>query len=190
MKTDAGAVPLRSVAALVGRYVAVIGAVAASLLVLDALPWLLSGLVRGVRAERSVEAAETALGAKLLLPVYFPDAYRWPPASIRTVSRPARAASLAFAPHRAGAEPVLFVQSLDGDASLPESLLPAGKEFHRVSFDLDGTPAVMTDLLLPPDGTFHDVTFVVAGRRVVFRFQGDPAEVLKMARSLTGGDRR
>lgn len=190
MKGDAAAVSLRSVPALVGRFVAVVGAVAASLLVLDAVPWLLSGLVRGVHAERSVEAAETALGAKLVLPVYFPDAYRWPPASIRTVSRPSRAASLVFASHHAGVEPVLFVQSLDGDVSLPDSLLPAGKEFHRISFDLDGIPAVMTDLLLPPDGTFHDVAFVAVGRRVVFRFQGDPAEVLKMARSLTGADRR
>jgi hypothetical protein len=168
----------------------VVGAVAASLLVLDAVPWLLSGLVRGVAAHRSVEAAETALGEKLLLPAYFPDAFRWPPGEIRTVSRPTRAAALVLAPLRAGGEPVLFVQSLDGDGALPESLLPAGKEFHRVAFDLDGTEAVMTDLLLPPDGTFHDVAFLAAGRRVVFRFRGDPGEILKMARSLPGGERR
>lgn len=190
MSKDAAAVPLRAVAALVGRFVAVVGAVAASLLVLDAVPWLLSGLVRGVTAHRSVDAAETALGAKLLLPAYFPDTYRWPPEEIRTVSRPTRAASIALVPLRAGGEPVLFVQSLDGDVPLPDSLLPAGKEFHRVTFDLDGTPAVMTDSLLPPDGTFHDVAFLAAGRRVVFRFRGDPAEILKMARSLPGGERR
>ena len=190
MRDEAAAVPLRPVAALVGRFVAVVGAVAASLLVLDAMPWLLSGLVRGVTAHRSVEAAETALGAKLLLPAYFPDTYRWPPAAIHTVSSPARAASLAIAPLRAGTEALLFVQSLDSDVPLPDSLLPAGKEFHRVAFDLEGTPAVMTDVLFPPDGTFHDVAFLAAGRRVVFRFRGDPAEILKMARSLPGGERR
>jgi hypothetical protein len=53
-----------------------------------------------------------------------------------------------------------------------------------VAFDLGGSPAVMTDVLLPPDGTFHDVSFVADGRRVVFRFQGDPEEILKMAASL------
>jgi hypothetical protein len=190
VRDDALAVPLRPVAALVGRFVAVVGAVAASLLVLDAVPWLLSGLVRGVTEHRSVEAAETALGAEFLLPVYFPDKYLWPPVAIRTVSKPARAASLAFAPLRAGVETVLFVQSLDGDVPLPDSLFPAGKEFHHVDFDLDGAPARMTDVLLPPDGTFHDIALLAAGRRVVFRFQGDPAEILKMAKSLPGGKRR
>ncbi|MFI5182498.1 MAG: hypothetical protein ACHQPI_14015 [Thermoanaerobaculia bacterium] len=190
MKDDAAALPLRPVVALVGRFVVVVGALAAALLVLDAVPWVLSGLVRGVTAQPSMEAAEAALGGKLLQPAYFPDAYVWPPTAIHTMSRPARAAALVLAPARAGASTVLFVQSIDGDTPLPEALLPAGKEFHRSSFDLDGSPAVMTEVLLPPDGTFHDVSFTVAGRRVVFRFQGDPAEILKMARSLPRGETR
>ncbi len=190
MSDDAAAPPFRPVAALVGKFVAVTGAVVAALLVLDAVPWLLSGLVRGVTAQPTVEAAETALGAKLLLPARIPEAYQWPPTTIRTVAHPARAAALVFAPARRGESPLLFVQSIDGDAPLPETLLPAGKEFHRTPFDLDGTPAVMTEVVLLPDGTFHDVSFSAAGRRVVFRFRGDPAEVLKMARSLPRGEAR
>jgi hypothetical protein len=190
MRDDAKALALRPVAAVGGRFVAVAGAVAAALLVLDAVPWLLSGLVRGVTAQPSVEAAETALGTKLLLPALSPASYRWPPEAIRTVSRPFRAASLLLAPTAAGISPLLFVQSLDGDAPPPDVLLPAGKEFHRAPFDLDGTPAVMTEVLLPPDGTFHDVSLSAGGRKVVFRFQGDPAEVLKLARSLPRGEAR
>lgn len=190
MKGDAPALPHRPVAAVVWKYVAVVAALAAALLVLDAVPWLLSGLVRGVTAQPSVEAAEAALGAKLLLPAWIPKAYAWPPETIRTVSLPVRAASLALAPVRAGASPILLVQSLDGDALPPEALLPAGKEFHRAPFDLDGTPAVMAEVLLLPDGTFHDISFTASGRRVVFRFQGDPEEVLKMAKSLPRGETR
>jgi hypothetical protein len=190
VRDDALAVPLRPVAALVGRFIAVLGAVAASLLVLDAVPGVLSGLGRDVTAYRSVEAAEAALGAKLLLPAYFPDAYHWPPEAIRTVSKPVRAAALLIAPRRAGTEKILFVQSLDGDVALPESLLTAGKEVHRVAFDLGGTPAVMADVILPPDGAFHDVAFLAEGRSIVFRFQGDPEEILKMAGSLPRGEPR
>ncbi len=189
MNDETAARPLRLVAGLVGRFVAVVGAVAAALLLLDAVPWLLAGVVRGVTAHPAVEAAEAALGAKLLLPARIPESYRLQPGSLRTVSRPVRAASLVFAPVRAGRSPVLFVQSL-GEAPVPEALLPAGKEFHRIGFDLGGTPAVLAEVLLPPDGTFQDVTFASAGRRIVFRFQGEPEEVLEMARSLPRAEPR
>jgi len=178
------ALPSRGLGALVGRYAAVVAAAASALLVLDAVPWLLHGLVRGVVAHRTVEDAEQTLGSKLLVPAYFPQAFRWPPVEIRTVSRPSRAAALTLAPAGPGGRSVLIVQSLDGDVPVGDRLLPPGKELHRVAFDLGGSPAVMTDVLLPPDGTFHDVAFVADGRRVVFRFQGDPEEILKMAASL------
>jgi hypothetical protein len=179
--------PPRDLARLFSRYVAVVAASAAALLLLDAVPWLLTGAGRGVVTHRSVEEAERALGAKLLLPACDPQSYRWPPAGIHTSLRPSRAAALTLAPEGGTAGSLLFVQTLDGGAAVPEGLLPKGKEIHRVDFDLDGTPVRMTDLLLPPDGTFHDVSLVVKGRHVVFRFQGDPVGVLKMAASLGRG---
>lgn len=176
--------PPGDLAGLLGRYIAVVTAVAAALLVLDAAPWLLTGAGRGVVIHRSVEEAERALDATLLIPAYFPRAYSWPPASVKTSTWPVRAAALLFRPAAAAVRPVLYVQTVNGDGPLSEQLLPAGREIHRVDFDLEGTPARMSDVLLPPDGTFHDVTFAAKGRHVVFRFQGDPAEVLKMAASL------
>lgn len=175
---------------LVGRYVAVVAAAASALLVLDAVPWLLEGVVRGVVAHRSVEDAERALGATLLVPAYFPQTYRWPPAEVRTVGRPARSAAFTMAPAKPGGTALLIVQSLDGGARTPEQLLSSGKELHRVSFDLAGREAVMTDVFLPPDGAFHDVSFVADSRRVVIRFRGDPEEVLKIAASLRRGGPR
>ena len=175
---------------LVGRYVAVVAAAASSLLVLDAVPWLVQGVVRGVVAHRSIEDAERALGATLLVPAFFPQTYRWPPAEIRTVGRPDRAAAFTILPASPGRTPLLVVQSLDGEARTPERLLPSGKELHRVSFDLAGKEAVMTDVFLPPDGAFHDVSFVADGRRVVIRFRGDPEEILKIAASLRRGGPR
>jgi len=187
---EATALPSRGLGGLVGRYVAVVAAAASALLVLDGVPWLLNGVSRGVVAHGSVEDAERALGTTLLVPAYFPQAFRWPPAEVRTISRPARAAALAFAPAVPGRTSLLIVQSLDGEAPVADRLLPSGKELHRVVFDLGGSPAVMTDVLLPPDGTFHDISFVADGRRVVFRFQGDPEEILKMAASLRRSGRQ
>ena len=187
---DATALPFRGLGGLVGRCVAVVAAAASALLVLDGVPWLLHGVARGVVAHGSVEDAEQTLGATILLPAYFPQAFRWPPAGIRTVRSPARAAALAFAPADSGRTPLLIVQSIDGEVPVADRLLPPGKELHRVSFDLGGIPAVMTDVFLPPDGTFHDISFVADGRRVVFRFQGDPEEILKMAASLGRSGRR
>lgn len=177
---------LRDVARLLGAYVGAVAGISAALLVLDSVPALLLGGARGVRVLASVEAAESALGARLLVPVYFPESYRWPPRRVRTAAAPVRVAALTLAA-RAGRRPdLLIVQSLDGDFPIPAKLLPPGPETHRVAVDLDGTPATLTDVLLPPDGTFYDLSFVAAGRRVVFRFQGPPEEVLKMAASVTG----
>jgi len=176
--------PPWDLAKLLGRYVAVVAAVVAALLVLDAVPWLLTGAGRGVVKHRSIEAAERALGATLLVPAFFPQSYRWPPAAIFTSLRPAPAAALVLAPEGGTAGPLLFVQTLEGSAAVPEGLLPKGKEIHSVDFDLDGTPARMSDVVLPPDGTYHDVSFAAKGRHVVFRFQGDPVLILKMAASL------
>ncbi len=180
----AATLPPRGLAGFLGRYIAVVTAAAAALLVLDAVPWLLTGAGRGVVTHRSVEEAERALDATLLFPAYFPRVYFWPPASVKTSTWPVRAAALLFRPATGAVGPLLFVQTVDGDGPLSEQLLPAGREIHRVDFDLEGTPARMSDVILPPDGTFHDITLAAKGRRVVFRFQGDPAEVLKMAASL------
>jgi hypothetical protein len=176
-------------AKLLGKYVAVVAGAAASLLVLDAAPYFLSGAGRGVTTYQNVEAAERALGTTFLLPAFFPDAFRWPPSKVEAAIHPARAVALRFEPRSDGTGRLLFVQTLDADFPVPGRLLPGGKVLHEVAFDLDGTPARMTDVLLPPNGTFHDLSFVAKGRHVVFRFQGDSDMVLKMAASLRGGRR-
>lgn len=175
---------------LLGRYAVVVAGTAAALLVLDAVPWLLSGTGRGVTTYRSVEEAERALGTTLLLPAFFPEAYRWPPSAVKASTRPVRAVALTLDSRPGNAGPLLLVQALDGDLPVPGRLLPEGKQLHEVGFDLEGTPARMADVLLPPDGTFHDLSLVAKGRHVVFRFQGDPVTVLKMAASLPRGGRR
>ncbi len=178
---------MEELAKFLGKYVAVVAGAAASLLVLDAAPWLVSGAGRGVTTYRNVEAAERALGTTFLLPAFFPDTYRWPPSEVAAAIRPARAVALRFEPRSSDTSRLLFVQTLDADVPVPGRLLPGGKVLQVVAFDLDGTPARMTDVLLPPDGTFHDLSFVAKGRQVVFRFQGDSAMVLRMAASLRGG---
>ncbi len=177
---------LRDVARLLGAYLGAVAGISAALLVLDSVPALLLGGARGVTVHPAVDAAESAVGARLLVPVYFPESYRWPPRLVRTAAAPTRAAALTLASRDGRRPDLVIVQSLDGDLPVPAKLLPPGPETHHVVVDLDGTPATLTDVLLPPDGTFYDLSFVAAGRRVVFRFQGPPEEVLKMAASVTG----
>jgi len=181
---------LRDVMRLFGAYLGAVAGVSAALLFLDSVPALLLGGARGVRVQPTVDAAERVLGGRLLVPAYFPESYRWPPRLVRTTAAPIRAAALTFASRDGRRPDLLLVQSLDGDVPLPAKFLPAGPQTHRVAVDLDGTPATLTDVLLPPDGTFFDLSFVAAGRRVVFRFQGAPEEVLQMARSLLRGGAR
>jgi len=189
-RTTAATPSLRDVAGLLGPYLGAVAAVSALLLFLDAIPSLVLGGARGVRVHPSVEEAERALGARLLVPVYFPETYGWPPASVRTSAGAPRAAALTLERRGTRGPALLFVQSLDGDSAPPAKLLPRGSETHAAAVDLGGTTARLTDVLLPPDGTFYDLSFVAAGRRVVFRFQGPPEEVLKMARSLPRGEPR
>jgi hypothetical protein len=177
---------LRDVARLLGAYLGAVAAVSAALLVLDSVPALLLGGARGVRVHATVEAAERALGARLLVPAYFPEAYRWPPRLVRTAATPVRVAALTLASRDDGRPDLVVVQSLDGDAPVPAKVLPRGTETHVVGVDLGGTPATLTDVLLPPDGTFYDLSLVAGGRRVVFRFKGPPEDVIRMAASMTG----
>ena len=177
---------LRDVTRLLGAYLGAVAAVSAALLALDSVPALLLGGARGLWVHATVEAAERALGARLLVPAYFPESYRWPPRLVRTAVAPVRAAALTLASRDGRRPDLVVVQTLGGDVPIPAKLLPEGTRTHEVGVDLGGTAATLTDVLLPPDGTFYDLSFVAAGRRVVFRFQGPPDEVLKMAASLTG----
>jgi hypothetical protein len=190
MSEKTAGLSLRDVGRLLGAYLLAVAAVTAALLLLDSVPSLLLGGARGVRVHATVDAAERAVGARLLLPAYTPESYRWPPRLVRTTAVPVRAAALTFASRDGRRPDLLLVQSLDGDVPPPASLLPPGPRTHRVAVDLDGTPATLTDVLIPPDGTFFDLSFVAAGRRVVFRFQGPPEDVLRMARSFPRGEPR
>ncbi len=127
---------------------------------------------------RERRGRRSALGARLLVPLYFPESYRWPPRLVRTAAAPVRAAALTLASRDGRRPDLLIVQSLDGDVAGPGEDPAAGYRRRTPSaVDLAGTPATLTDVLLPPDGTFYDLSLVAGGRRVVFRFQGPPEEV-------------
>ncbi|HSB36725.1 MAG TPA: hypothetical protein VLH41_07590, partial [Thermoanaerobaculia bacterium] len=72
-RTTTATPSLRDVAGLLGPYLGAVAAVSALLLVLDAIPSLVLGGTRGVRVHPSVEEAERVLGARLLVPAYFPE---------------------------------------------------------------------------------------------------------------------
>jgi len=145
----------------------------------DAVPGLVAGTPRGVSRHVTLEAAERRVGFSILLPSYFPEELVWPPEEIATAGR---SVALRFRGRDAGLALVLVEGPADGGVSA--TLLPRGEPFHTVDFDLGGRPARLVDLRLPPDGTWHELSFVEAGRRVVLRFRGPSELFLRMAESI------
>src|SRR5947209_1967239 len=108
-----GSSPLRDLVSLA----LVAGAAAAALRGLDRLPDLLGEPAAG-RPFTSVVAVERRVGARLLLPAYFPDTLQWPAARIRVIGHRPALVVLAFAARsegpRAGAERLWLAQSIGG----------------------------------------------------------------------------
>lgn len=158
---------------------------AAALRALDALPAWIAGEPRTLRRFATVEALERHVRTRLLLPVFFPDSLSWPAEAAWLAPGPMRPTAVVFQ-NRARTGPGLIVaQCLDGDAPLPERLLPPGRTIERTDTSVSGRPAVLARGITPGGTDFLELSWVHDGRRVVIRlFDGNAAELLRIARSL------
>jgi len=165
----------------------VVGSAAATLAGLDAIPTWLHGEPRGVHRVDSIEAAERRLRARVQLPSYFPDAYRWPPAAVRVTSEDGGAVALSLAA-RDGTPGLVLAQRLDGPGALPAALLPEGATIQRQAGPLG--PGSTLARVVGEDGTlWSQLEWTAGGRRHVLRGRGPLEDLIRMARSIHGGAR-
>ncbi len=151
--------------------------VALGLRLLGALPslWLQPSLT----AFASVEEAERALGARIWLPVYFPDYLDFPPQAIRVEREPVPRVFLSFQGRGEGEGTRLTItQVLSAEDTLPPEVLPPTAIRGRV-VDIAGVPGLVAS---EEDG--YRIYWRAADRHVVVKAVLSLEELLRIARSL------
>jgi hypothetical protein len=163
----------------------VIAAAAALLRGLDALPGYLVGEPPGITKLGSIEEAERVLRGRVIVPPYFPDTLRWPPATILVHGRPPAAVALSFV-DRAGEPRLLVFQSSDPDAAPARELVPPTVVLQRTVVHLSGHETSLLRVLASDGEIWHEVTWTAPQRRVLLRFRGPIDQLLTIAESARG----
>jgi hypothetical protein len=155
----------------------------------DTLPAWWSGEPRSVRTYGSVDALEREVRTRLLLPAFFPETLRWPPARIERSAGPGKPTLLAFRDRNTGQERLILCQTLDGDAPIPPRLLPPGDPVERRAVEVAGSPATLTVVRDRDGNTWADLTWVQQSRRILLRARPGTTEIelMRLARSLHRG---
>ncbi len=159
----------------------VLGASAALLAGLDAVPSWIAGEARSVRRVASVAEAERRLRARLLLPGYFPDSIAWPPSSIRVAAGDPGGAALSFEGRRGGLHMLLVQTARPGE--VPERLLPPATVLDDGSTALAEARASLRRIVGPDGHVWRELAWRQRGRQVVLRSRGSVEEMLRMART-------
>ena len=107
-----------------GWLAVVLVAAAGALAGLDAVPAWVNGESRDVRVVASLEDAERAVHARLVLPGYFPDTIAWPAEKIRVLRGKPASVALTFAV-RSRREPHLVLAQTIGPGALPDRIMPS-----------------------------------------------------------------
>jgi hypothetical protein len=175
---------LRELALLLATLGLVMGATAGALRGLDSLAGYLLGEPKGVKRYRSVEEMERKIGARLVLPVYFPDTLEWPPAAVTLIRGASPVAALSFI-GRAEDRPRLFIyQTFRQATAIPIELLQLGQLLHSTAVSLDGAEGELRRILGEDGEIWHVLGWRGAGRQFALRFKGPVEELLKIARSM------
>ncbi|BDG07388.1 hypothetical protein [Anaeromyxobacter paludicola] len=148
---------------------------------LDALPSVLRGEDRRVHPVPTVQEAERRLRSRLVLPAYFPDTLRWPPALIRVQSSPPAVAMEIQA--RDGEPRMLLAQSVGADEAPPSQLVPPSPAIGVSTVAVGKLPGKLGRVVGPDGRIWYELSWVTAGHRMVYRSAGSLEELLKMARS-------
>jgi hypothetical protein len=158
----------------------VVGAAAVAIGALGALPAFVAGEA-GVARVASLDAAEKLLGARVLLPAYFPDRLAWPPAEVRVAGGRGGAVALAFDARGGGRTFELFQAVEDGD-DVPEDLLGERSVLREGRTTVGSLPARLATVVAG-GATWQELSWRVGGRALVLRGPpGDP-DLFRIAHS-------
>ncbi len=169
---------LRALATLV----LVMGSAAVALAALDAAPGWLQGEPRGVRRLRSVDEAERRLKARLYLPGFFPDHYRWPPSTVRLVLGDPASVALGF-DSSGGGLALQLGQTVGGEGPISPLVLPPAEALQRSAVRLGDLEGTLARVVGEDGAVWHEVAWRQGGRSLVLRGKAGVEELLRMARS-------
>lgn len=161
----------------------VMGGAAGALAALDAAPGWLSGEPRGVRRLQSVDEAERRLKARLYLPAYFPDRYRWPPSSVRLLLGEPASVALGFEARQGGLALELG-QTVSGEGTISPLVLRPAEVLQRSAVRLGGGEGTLARVVGEDGAVWDEVAWTQGGRTLVLRGKAGVEELLRMAHSV------
>ncbi len=157
---------------------------AVALRLADAALSMAIGAPRGVVRHETVEAAEQALGVRIALPVAASRDLEATPAEILTTREPVATVSIAWRHRTTGEISCRLVQVLSSREAVPEWILPSGRLFDRRRIDFAGGSVVLRQLELDGRRPWDEIEWPLGARWFVLRWQGPPAEFVRMAESI------
>lgn len=165
---------------MLATFVWVTGATVVALGVLGAIPGWITGDKGIVREAASISDAERRLGARVLVPGYFPDRLLWPPRAIH-VAGGRRGSVRVDVGARSGPDVHIFEATREGEPIAPE-LLGERTVLRSSRTAVGKLPATLSDVLV--DGTLQrELAFELHGWAVMLRSSGDVEELFRMART-------
>jgi hypothetical protein len=159
----------------------IVAATVVSVSALGALPGWMAGESGALRHARTIEEAERHLGARVLVPGYFPARLAWPPAEIRMAGGRRGSVRLAFAARDGGAGVEMLEATRDGEPVHAE-LLQDRTVLRSGRAIVGKAPATISDVLVSGRPA-TELAWELHGRAVILRSAGDVEELFHMARS-------
>lgn len=159
----------------------VMGVAAALLGALGAAPGWLAGEPRAVRRVRSLDDAERLLGARLVLPGFFPSRLAWPPSRVRVAGGRGGAAEL-LVTDASGVPALVLVQATADGAAIDPGLLGDPTVLDRRRTTVGSLPATLSDVVLEGE-RWRELRWDLRGRSLVLRMRGELDELYAIARS-------
>jgi hypothetical protein len=159
----------------------ILAATLATVGALGAIPGWIAGESRALRHAGTIEEAERRLGARVLVPGFFPERLAWPPAEIRVAGGRRGSVRLAFAARDGGQGVEMLEATRDGEPIHPELL--QDRTVLRSSRAVVGkVPATLADVLVGGRPA-RELAWELHGRAVILRSAGDVEELFRMAKS-------
>jgi hypothetical protein len=159
----------------------VAGATVATIAALGALPGLITGDRGTLRRAETIQDAERRLGARVLVPGYFPARLVWPPATILVAGGRHGSVRLDFEARDGGAG-LHILQATEIGEPVADELLQGRTVLRTSRATVSAQPATLSDVLV--DGSLHrELAWEMHGRAIILRSAGDVEELFRMART-------
>lgn len=184
--TASGEAPVRATGKellrALGTLAVVMGTAAVALAALDAAPDWLQGEPRGVRRLQGVDEAERRLKARLYLPAFFPDHYRWPPSAVRLLLGDPASVAVSFE-SREGGLALQLGQTVGGEGPISPLVLAPAEALQRSAVRVGAAEGTLSRVVGDDGAVWHEVAWRQGGRTLVLRGKAGVEELLRMARS-------